>query len=189
MCVRDRDRPSAGGDKHRSGQTQASTSKGDDDLSKKQQRRNSCITEEGFEIALPPPSPVSAKRSAATATSPKRTRRRSIFDEDGNEIVLSPPPTAVGLSSTSSAVVEEDFEDGDKIVGKDSQDEAVRNASAGAKPLKFLSRGGSSIVSPSGDVLAGPQWEDDEGIIYADVDMDDCVRGRLDFDTAGSYSR
>lgn len=44
-------------------------------------------------------------------------------------------------------------------------------------------------MSPFGDVLAGPQWEDDEGIIYADVDFEDCIRGRLDLDTAGSYSR
>ena len=53
----------------------------------------------------------------------------------------------------------------------------------------FISRGGSAIVSPFGDVLAGPQWEDDEGIIYADVDFADCIRGRLDLDAAGSYSR
>jgi nitrilase len=38
-------------------------------------------------------------------------------------------------------------------------------------------------------VLAGPQWEDDEGIVCADVDFEDCIRGRLDLDTAGSYSR
>lgn len=55
--------------------------------------------------------------------------------------------------------------------------------------MEFTSRGGSAIVSPFGDVLAGPQWEDDEGIIYADVDFQDCIRGRLDLDTAGSYSR
>jgi len=55
--------------------------------------------------------------------------------------------------------------------------------------VEWVSRGGSSIVSPFGDVLAGPQWEDDEEIIYADVDFDDCIRGRLDLDVAGSYSR
>ncbi|GKT87696.1 nitrilase [Colletotrichum tofieldiae] len=57
------------------------------------------------------------------------------------------------------------------------------------KSADWVSRGGSSIVGPFGDVLAGPQWEDDEGIIYADVDFDDCIRGRLDIDVGGSYSR
>ncbi len=44
-------------------------------------------------------------------------------------------------------------------------------------------------MSPMGDVIAGPQWEDNEGLIYADVDFRDCIKGRLDFDAAGSYSR
>ncbi|PFH57212.1 hypothetical protein XA68_15346 [Ophiocordyceps unilateralis] len=61
-------------------------------------------------------------------------------------------------------------------------------SSSSSAPLP-ASRGGSCIVSPFGDVLAGPQWDDDEGIISVDVDMRDCIRGRLDLDTAGSYSR
>lgn len=52
-----------------------------------------------------------------------------------------------------------------------------------------VSRGGSCIVSPFGDVLAGSQWDDDEGIVFADVDLRACIRGRLDLDTAGSYLR
>ncbi|KAI5460057.1 carbon-nitrogen hydrolase [Mariannaea sp. PMI_226] len=54
---------------------------------------------------------------------------------------------------------------------------------------KWVSRGGSSIVTPFGDVVAGPQWEDPDGLIFADVDFRDCIRGRLDLDAAGSYSR
>jgi nitrilase len=57
------------------------------------------------------------------------------------------------------------------------------------QPGEWISRGGSSIISPFGEVLAGPQWEDDSGIVFADVDFDDCIRGRLDLDVAGSYSR
>ncbi|KAM0559795.1 hypothetical protein ACHAPJ_003742 [Fusarium lateritium] len=53
----------------------------------------------------------------------------------------------------------------------------------------WASRGGSSIVNPFGDVLAGPQWDDSDGLIFADVDFKDCIKGRLDIDTAGSYSR
>ncbi|EGR44619.1 carbon-nitrogen hydrolase-like protein [Trichoderma reesei QM6a] len=68
-------------------------------------------------------------------------------------------------------------------------DEANGPAVSAPKAPVFLSRGGSSIVSPFGDVLAGPQWEDEDNLIYADIDLRDCIRGRLDLDTAGSYSR
>ena len=120
-------------------------------------RRNSTITEEGFEIALPK-SPV------------RRKRRKSVFDENGNEIVLCcdedentrAPPETNGTSTLSRQPT---------------------------KKADFVSRGGSSIVSPFGDVLAGPQWEDPDGLIYADVDFRDCIRGRLDVDVGGSYSR
>ncbi|RWA09382.1 hypothetical protein EKO27_g5725 [Xylaria grammica] len=117
-------------------------------------------------ILASPVSPLTG-HGAGSASKP---RRRSVFDEDGNEIVLSSPVESPNPKTavSSSAVIEEDGEE--------------------EKP-KFVSRGGSSIVSPFGDVVAGPQWEDDEGLIYADVDLEDCVRGRLDLDAAGSYSR
>lgn len=66
------------------------------------------------------------------------------------------------------------------------------------------SRGGSAIIGPLGDVLAGPLW-DKEGIIYADVSYRDrellarrltsqldlsLIDGaKLDFDPVGHYSR
>ncbi|KIM95219.1 hypothetical protein OIDMADRAFT_171380 [Oidiodendron maius Zn] len=53
----------------------------------------------------------------------------------------------------------------------------------------FVSRGGSCIVSPLGQVLAGPLWEEEDGFLWADVDMEDCLRGRLDLDVGGHYSR
>ncbi|PTB49582.1 hypothetical protein M431DRAFT_500054 [Trichoderma harzianum CBS 226.95] len=93
-------------------------------------------------------------------------RRKSVFDEDGNEIVLS---------------LQED-----EPVQQQNQ---TTQPAAAPKAPHFLSRGGSSIVSPFGDVLAGPQWEDEDGIIFADIDLRDCIRGRLDLDAAGSYSR
>jgi predicted amidohydrolase len=48
--------------------------------------------------------------------------------------------------------------------------------------------GGSVIISPLGKVLAGPLLEQ-EGVLTADLDMDDTVRGYLDLDVAGHYAR
>lgn len=53
---------------------------------------------------------------------------------------------------------------------------------------EVLSRGGSVIVSPFGEVLAGPLYGE-EGILTADVDHDELVRSRMDFDVTGHYSR
>lgn len=51
-----------------------------------------------------------------------------------------------------------------------------------------LIRGGSIIVSPLGDVLAGPVYNQEE-LVVATVDLDDVVRGRYDFDATGHYAR
>ncbi|KAH6848170.1 carbon-nitrogen hydrolase [Chaetomium sp. MPI-CAGE-AT-0009] len=137
-------------------------------------RRSSCVTEEGFEIALP-----------GGATPPPshdphhRRRRQSIVDQNGNEIIVLHTTTTSKPATTTTTTT--------------APSPKPKPTPTATKPApvktKFTSRGGSSIVSPFGDVLAGPQWEDDTGLIYADVDFADCIRGRLDLDTAGSYSR
>lgn len=48
--------------------------------------------------------------------------------------------------------------------------------------------GGSVIISPLGKVLAGPLL-DKEGILTADLDLDDIVRGKFDLDVVGHYAR
>ncbi|ERF70012.1 hypothetical protein EPUS_03564 [Endocarpon pusillum Z07020] len=85
----------------------------------------------------------------------------------------------------------------DRQEHKDSQDnQSMVNGTADTtitKELpaeKWACRGGSCIVGPMGQVLQGPLWETNDGsILSADVDFEDCDRGRLDFDAAGSYSR
>ena len=53
---------------------------------------------------------------------------------------------------------------------------------------EILCRGGSAIISPLGEVLAGPLY-DAEGILYADLDLADVARSKLDFDVVGHYAR
>jgi nitrilase len=58
----------------------------------------------------------------------------------------------------------------------------------GTAPDTVLIRGGSSIVSPMGEVLAGPLY-DQAGILVADVDLDKIVQGKFDLDVVGHYAR
>jgi nitrilase len=58
----------------------------------------------------------------------------------------------------------------------------------GDDPDLILSRGGSMIVSPLGEVLAGPNFEE-EAILTANLDLDDIARGKFDFDVVGHYAR
>lgn len=48
--------------------------------------------------------------------------------------------------------------------------------------------GGSVIINPLGKILAGPLL-DKEGILTADLDLDDIVRGKFDLDVVGHYAR
>ncbi|MGW4799168.1 nitrilase-related carbon-nitrogen hydrolase [Nonomuraea sp. NPDC004297] len=58
----------------------------------------------------------------------------------------------------------------------------------GDAPDTVLIGGGSMIVSPLGEVLAGP-LRDGEGILTAELDLDDLARARFDFDPVGHYAR
>lgn len=53
---------------------------------------------------------------------------------------------------------------------------------------KPLIRGGSVIVSPMGEVLAGPLYNQ-EGLISASIDLNDIIKARYDMDPVGHYSR
>ncbi|WP_397447997.1 carbon-nitrogen hydrolase family protein [Pseudomonas sp. NA-150] len=57
-----------------------------------------------------------------------------------------------------------------------------------AQESDYIMRGGSMIVSPTGQVLAGPVF-DMETILYADIDLAVARAGNLDFDVTGHYSR
>ncbi|KAL7931788.1 nitrilase [Trichoderma chlorosporum] len=157
-------------------------------------RTSTVVVDDGFEVAVPPPKV-------------RHGRRKSVFDEDGNEIVLSCPADNGDKKAEEQQqqqqteeqqlqqlqnyqlpkVQEEDMEPTQQQQQQQTQQRT--QPAAAPKVPHFLSRGGSSVVSPFGDVLAGPQWEDEDSLIFADIDLRDCIRGRLDLDAAGSYSR
>jgi len=49
-------------------------------------------------------------------------------------------------------------------------------------------RGGSAIVNPYGEYLAGPVY-DREAMLYADIDLSLIVQAKMDFDVCGHYAR
>jgi nitrilase len=53
---------------------------------------------------------------------------------------------------------------------------------------EVMCRGGSAIISPLGEVLAGPLY-DQEGTLFADLDLAGVVRAKFDFDVVGHYAR
>ena len=53
---------------------------------------------------------------------------------------------------------------------------------------EVMANGGSIIVNPLGDILAGPLWNE-EGILTADIDLDQVIQSKLDFDPIGHYHR
>lgn len=52
---------------------------------------------------------------------------------------------------------------------------------------EVMCRGGSVVISPLGEVLAGPLY-DQEGGLFAELDLGEIARSKLDFDVVGHYS-
>ncbi len=62
------------------------------------------------------------------------------------------------------------------------------DAIQGHDPKTVLIRGGSCIINPLGQILAGPNF-DEECILVADLDAGDIARGKFDLDVVGHYAR
>lgn len=58
----------------------------------------------------------------------------------------------------------------------------------GDDPEAALIRGGSLVVDPFGEVLAGPTYDEDT-IVRAELDLEQITRGKYDLDAAGHYAR
>ena len=53
---------------------------------------------------------------------------------------------------------------------------------------EWINIGNSTIIAPNGKVLAGP-LEAEEGILYADLNLQDIIKAKRMFDVVGHYSR
>jgi predicted amidohydrolase len=52
----------------------------------------------------------------------------------------------------------------------------------------LILNGGSAVIGPDSDYLAGPLF-DEPGIIYAELQLERIIEGRLTLDTSGHYAR
>lgn len=109
----------------------------------------------------------------------------------GIEIYVA--PTADARDSWTSTMVHIACEGRCYVIGcnqyftKSDYPPELQSELAADRP-EILSRGGSVIVSPLGEILAGPLYNE-EGMLIAEANFDEVVRARMDFDVTGHYSR
>ena len=165
-------------------------------------RRKSIIavTEDNHELCLPAASATTTTNptdstdgvplSPQTSITSSSRRKSTTVTEDNHELRLpassSPVPVPAPGPTTKPPTT------------------TTSSSSSSNTSTTVLCRGGSSIVHPTGAVLQGPLWDDpgsdgseEDGadgtptgtLLVARADFEDCIRGRLDFDAGGSYSR
>ncbi|KAH8728080.1 carbon-nitrogen hydrolase [Phaeosphaeriaceae sp. PMI808] len=125
-------------------------------------------------------------------------RRRSTFckTEEGHEICIpiiesqnenSSQPSDGNTSAIDSSPLPTEAVNG--LHTNAAHESNSRSQPSSTDGDEFVCRGGSSIISAFGEVIAGPAWELEDELLVTEVDFEDCERGRLDIDVAGSYSR
>jgi len=128
-------------------------------------------------------STANAEPQVNGASSPATCRRRRstvTVKEEQHDLVL--PSVNQTASSTSAIAADEDL----GVQFKAS----IFPATSTSSGEDFVCRGGSCIVGPMGNTIVEPLWEvEDGGLLITEADFEDCERGRLDLDVAGSYSR
>ena len=69
-----------------------------------------------------------------------------------------------------------------------TREDAPADCPIEAAPGEVLIRGGSIIVGPLGEILAGPVYGE-EAVLCADIDLAALPRAKYDFDVVGHYAR
>jgi nitrilase len=75
-----------------------------------------------------------------------------------------------------------------QYVTKDMYPQNLQDHPELANQPEVMCRGGSVIISPLGEVITGPLYNQ-EGVLYADLEMDEIIRAKVDFDVVGHYAR
>lgn len=75
-----------------------------------------------------------------------------------------------------------------QFVTKEMYPEEIRHGAELSLQPEIMSRGGSVIIDPLGEVVAGPLWNK-EGILTAEISLDRIIQAKLDFDPIGHYQR
>ena len=132
---------------------------------------------------------ASPSRSPAGSRSGHGRRRSTIQTEANHEIVL--PAMDEDFAAPPDGEV---YSDLSRIRSPNAAHELahIKSAPAGSDTSgeEWACRGGSCIAGPMGQELAAPLFEvEDGGLLVVEADFEDCERGRLDLDVAGSYSR
>ncbi len=74
-----------------------------------------------------------------------------------------------------------------QFVGRADYPDQLPGEDVNALP-EVLSKGGSVIVDPLGNIVAGPLW-DGPGLLHARLNLDLIAKAKLDFDVVGHYAR
>ena len=131
-------------------------------------------------------------QSKSSHPNPQLTKRRKssiVKTTDNHEIVL-PNPSSTTSESKPGTHASASAPHTSSSLSKAESTSSVPDAAVTDEDDDFVSQGGSCIIGPMGDVLVGPLWGvEDGGLLIVDVDFEECERGRLDLDVAGSYSR
>ncbi|KAI6846971.1 carbon-nitrogen hydrolase [Hortaea werneckii] len=145
----------------------------------------SCVKRKHLPAWINDPKQSGSSNTANSVVSPSRSprsgRRRSTLtvQEEKHELVLpanGDPKTAAGSAIATDADI--------------AAEAKPYLASSSGSGEEFVCRGGSCIIGPMGNTIREPLWEVEDGrLLISECDFEDCERGRLDLDVAGSYSR